>query len=332
MSGAERRAVIIGTGSALPDRVLPNSELEKMVDTSDEWIASRTGIRERRVASESESMSTFAVAAGREALRAAQVDAGDIDLLICASVTPDMPIPSTACIIQDRLGARRAAAFDLAAGCSGFLYGLSVAERFIASPQYEHVLLIGAEVLSKYVDWTDRTTCVLFGDGAGAAVLRAGAPPYGVLSCTLRADGSLADYIQVPAGGTREPASERTIAERRHYIKMKGYETFKMAVRSMEDSARQALEMAGLTTTDINLFVPHQANRRIIDAIGTRLGLREDQVHVNIERVGNTAAASIPVALDEAVKQGRLKRGDVVLFAAFGTGLTWGAAVCRWGG
>ena len=332
MSGTERRAVIIGTGSALPARVLPNSELEKMVDTSDEWIATRTGIRERRVATESESMSTFAIAAGREALRAAQVDAGDIDLLICATVTPDMPIPSTACIIQDRLGARRAAAFDLAAGCSGFLYGLSVAERFIASPQYNNVLLIGAEVLSKYVDWTDRTTCVLFGDGAGAAVLRAGAPPYGVLSCTLRADGSLADYIQVPAGGTREPASERTIAERRHYIKMKGNETFKMAVRSMEESARQALGMAGLTTTDINLFIPHQANRRIIDAIGTRLGLREDQVHVNIERVGNTAAASIPVALDEAVKQGRLKRGDVVLFAAFGTGLTWGAAVCRWGG
>jgi 3-oxoacyl-[acyl-carrier-protein] synthase-3 len=332
VSVAERRAVIIGTGSALPGRVLPNSELEKMVDTSDEWIATRTGIRERRVATETESMSTFAVAAGREALRAAQVDAGDIDLLICATVTPDMPIPSTACIIQDQLGARRAAAFDLAAGCSGFLYGLSVAERFIASPQYNHVLLIGAEVLSKYVDWTDRTTCVLFGDGAGAAVLRAGAPPYGVLSCTLSADGSLADYIQVPAGGTREPASERTIAERRHYIKMKGNETFKMAVRSMEDSARQALEMAGLTTSDINLFVPHQANRRIIDAIGSRLGLREEQVHVNIERVGNTAAASIPVALDEAVKQGRLKRGDVVLFAAFGTGLTWGAAVCRWGG
>jgi 3-oxoacyl-[acyl-carrier-protein] synthase-3 len=332
VSVAERRAVIIGTGSALPARVLPNSELETMVDTSDEWIATRTGIRERRVATETESMSTFAVAAGREALRAARVDAGDIDLLICATVTPDMPIPSTACIIQDQLGARRAAAFDLAAGCSGFLYGLSVAERFIASPQYNHVLLIGAEVLSKYVDWTDRTTCVLFGDGAGAAVLRAGAPPYGVLSCTLRADGSLADYIQVPAGGTREPASERTIAERRHYIKMKGNETFKMAVRSMEDSARQALEMAGLTTSDINLFVPHQANRRIIDAIGSRLGLREEQVHVNIERVGNTAAASIPVALDEAVKQGRLKRGDVVLFAAFGTGLTWGAAVCRWGG
>jgi 3-oxoacyl-[acyl-carrier-protein] synthase-3 len=332
MSVTERRAVIVGTGSALPGRVLSNSELEKMVDTSDEWIATRTGIRERRVATESESMSTFAIAAGREALRAAQVDAGDIDLLICATVTPDMPIPSTACIIQDQLGARRAAAFDLAAGCSGFLYGLSVAERFIASPQYKHVLLIGAEVLSKYVDWTDRTTCVLFGDGAGAAVLRAGAPPYGVLSCTLRADGSLADYIQVPAGGTREPASERTIAERRHYIKMKGNETFKMAVRSMEESARQALEMAGLTTSDINLFVPHQANRRIIDAIGSRLGLREEQVHVNIDRVGNTAAASIPVALDEAVKLGRLKRGDVVLFAAFGTGLTWGAAVCRWGG
>jgi 3-oxoacyl-[acyl-carrier-protein] synthase-3 len=331
MTTAERRAVIVGTGSCLPDKIMANADLERLVDTSDEWIVSRTGIRERRVATEDESMSKFAVAAARQALEASGVPATDIDLLICATVTPDMPIPSTACIIQDRLGATRAAAFDLAAGCSGFLYGLTVAERFIASPQYRHVLLIGAEVLSKYVDWRDRTTCILFGDGAGAVVLRAGAAPYGVLASTLRADGTLADYIQVPAGGTREPASARTIAEGRHFIKMKGNETFKMAVRSMEETAREALEMAGLKTTDIDVFIPHQANRRIIDAVGSRLGVREEQVYINIERVGNTAAASIPVALDEAVRKGRVKRDDVVLFAAFGTGLTWGAAVCRWG-
>jgi 3-oxoacyl-[acyl-carrier-protein] synthase-3 len=225
----------------------------------------------------------------------------------------------------------RAAAFDMAAGCSGFLYGLAVAERFLALPQYRNILLIGAEVLSKYVDWSDRTTCVLFGDGAGAAVLTAGQAPYGVLAATLRADGSLADYIMVPAGGTREPASPETLAGRRHFIKMKGNETFKMAVRSMEETSREALEMAGLKPADIDLFVPHQANRRIIDAVGSRLGLREDQVYVNIERVGNTAAASIPVALDEAARRGLIKPGMVVLFTAFGTGLTWGSAVCRWG-
>jgi len=332
MSEVTRRAVIRGTGSSLPAGLLTNADLERMVDTSNDWIISRTGIHERRIAGVDEPMSKFATLAAREALKASGIAAADLDLLICASVTPDMPIPATACIIQDQLEATNAAAFDLAAGCSGFLYGLSVAERFLASPQYRHVLLIGAEVLSKYVDWTDRTTCVLFGDGAGAVVLAAGEPPYGVLASALCADGSLADYIQVPAGGTREPASEKTIAERRHFIKMKGNETFKMAVRSMEETSRNVLQMAGLTTRDIDLFIPHQANRRIIDAVGSRLGLREDQVYVNIERVGNTAAASIPVALDEAVRQGRLKAGDVVLFTAFGTGLTWGATAVRWGG
>lgn len=332
MSESARRAVIRGTGSSLPEGIRSNADLARMVDTSDEWITTRTGIRERRVASADEPMSKFATQAAKRALEAAGVAAADLDLLICASVTPDMPIPATACIIQDQLGATNAAAFDLAAGCTGFLYGLAVAERFLASAQYRHVLLIGAEVLSKYVDWTDRTTCVLFGDGAGAAVLTAGEAPYGVLATALRADGSLADYIHVPAGGTREPASEKTIAERRHYIKMKGNETFKMAVRSMEEMSRDVLQKAGLTTGDIDLFIPHQANRRIIDAVGSRLGLREDQVYVNIERVGNTAAASIPVALDEAVRQGRLKSGDVVLFTAFGTGLTWGASAVRWGG
>jgi 3-oxoacyl-[acyl-carrier-protein] synthase-3 len=329
---AGRRAVIRGTGSSLPQGRLSNADLERMVDTSDEWITSRTGIRERRIAAADEPMSKFATLAARAAIEDAGIAAPDVDLLICASVTPDMPIPATACIIQDRLGAANAAAFDLAAGCSGFLYGLAVAERFLASPGCRHVLLIGAEVLSKYVDWTDRGTCVLFGDGAGAVVLALGEPPYGVLASTLRADGSLADYIHVPAGGTREPASEATLAGRRHYIKMKGNETFKMAVRSMEEASRDVLQKAGLTTRDIDLFIPHQANRRIIDAVGSRLGLRADQVYVNIERVGNTSAASIPVALDEVARQGRLKAGNVVLFAAFGTGLTWGAAAVRWGG
>jgi 3-oxoacyl-[acyl-carrier-protein] synthase-3 len=242
-----------------------------------------------------------------------------------------MPIPATACIVQDRLGAKNAAAFDLAAGCSGFLYGLTVAERFLASPQYRNILLIGAEVLSKYVDWRDRTTCVLFGDGAGAVVLRAGEAPYGVLATVLRADGALADFIHVPAGGTREPATAKTVAEGRHFIKMKGNETFKMAVRSMEEASRQVLDRAGLRPEEIALCIPHQANRRIIDAVGSRLGLRPEQVHVNIERVGNTSAASIPMALDEAARAGKLRPGDVVLLTAFGTGLTWGAAALRWG-
>jgi 3-oxoacyl-[acyl-carrier-protein] synthase-3 len=328
---SERRAVVAGTGSALPAKVLTNAELERMVDTSDEWITSRTGIRERRIAAADESMSVFAARAGTTALEAAGLQASDLDLVILASVTPDMPIPSTACIVQDRLGAKNAAAFDLAAGCSGFLYGLKVAERFLASPQYRNVLLIGAEVLSKYVDWHDRTTCVLFGDGAGAVVLRAGEAPYGVLASVLRADGALADFIHVPAGGTREPATAKTVAEGRHFIKMKGNETFKMAVRSMEEASRQVLDRAGLRPEEIALCIPHQANRRIIDAVGLRLGLRPEQVHVNIERVGNTSAASIPMALDEAARAGKLRSGDAVLLTAFGTGLTWGAAALRWG-
>jgi 3-oxoacyl-[acyl-carrier-protein] synthase III len=331
MTRGERRAVIRGTGSALPSRVLSNADLEKMVDTSDDWITSRTGIRERRIAGDEEYMSQFATSAGQAALQAAGLPASEIDLIICATVTPDMPIPATACIVQNNLGASGTAAFDLAAGCSGFIYALAVAERFVASGDYRAVLVIGAELLSKYTDWRDRATCVLFGDGAGAVVLTPGEAPYGVLASAMHADGSMADFIYVPAGGTREPASERTVAERRHYIRMRGNETFKMAVRSMEETSRAVLEKAGLAPGDVNLFIPHQANRRIIDAVGTRLGLRPDQVYVNIERVGNTSAASIPVALDEAVRKGRVTRGDNLLFAAFGTGLTWGAAVCKWG-
>lgn len=331
MTRGGRRAVIRGTGSSLPARILTNVDLERMVDTSNEWITSRTGIAERRIAEKSEFMSTFATRAAEEALGAAGIPGRDVDLVICATVTPDMPIPATACIIQDNLGARNAAAFDLGAGCSGFIYALAVADRFVVSGAYRNVVVIGAELLSKYVDWSDRSTCVLFGDGAGAVVLTPGEEPYGVLATAMHADGRMADYIYVPAGGTREPASEETVAARRHFIRMKGNETFKMAVRSMEDASREVLERAGLVASDIDLFIPHQANRRIIDAVATRLGLREDQAFVNIERVGNTSAASIPIALDEAARRGRLKRGDNVAFAAFGTGLTWGAAVCKWG-
>ena len=331
MTRGERRAVIRGTGSALPDRVLTNADLEKMVDTSDDWIATRTGIRERRIAADDEYMSQFATRAAEQALSSAGLPASQVDLIICATVTPDMPIPATACIVQDRLGATGAAAFDLGAGCSGFIYALAVAERFVASGDYRAILVIGAELLSKFTDWRDRATCVLFGDGAGAVVLTPGEAPYGVLASSMHADGSMADFIYVPAGGTREPASERTVAERRHFIRMRGNETFKMAVRSMEETSRAVLEKAGLTPQDVNLFIPHQANRRIIDAVGSRLGLREDQVYVNIERVGNTSAASIPVALDEAMRKGLVRKGDNLLFAAFGTGLTWGAAVCTWG-
>jgi 3-oxoacyl-[acyl-carrier-protein] synthase-3 len=310
--------------------VLTNADLALMVDTSDEWITSRTGIRQRHVATADEYMSMFATRAAERALQSAGLEGADLDLIICATVTPDSPLPATACIVQSNLGAFTAAAFDVSAGCSGFIYGLSMADAFIASGAYRNILLVGAELLSKYVNWKDRTTCVLFGDGAGAVILTPGTPPSGLLATTLRADGRLADFIHVPAGGTREPASEKTVAEGRHFIRMKGNETFKMAVRSMEESSRKVLDQAGISIADLNLFIPHQANRRIIDAVGSRLGLRDDQVYINVDRVGNTSAASIPVALDEARRNDLIKAGNTVLFAAFGTGLTWGAAVCRW--
>jgi 3-oxoacyl-[acyl-carrier-protein] synthase-3 len=330
MSDSRRSSVIRGTGSSLPEKVLTNEDLERMVETSSDWIISRTGIRERRIARQDEFMSTFATSAAESALRSAGLQGSDLDLIICATVTPDSPLPATACIVQNNLGAAGAAAFDMAAGCTGFIYGLAVADSFIAAGVYRKIMLIGAELLSKYVNWKDRTTCILFGDGAGAVVLTPGEKPSGVLATTLRADGKLADFIHVPAGGTREPASQRTVAEGRHFIRMRGNETFKMAVRSMEESARIVLHEAGIETGDVALFIPHQANRRIIDAVGSRLGLRDDQVYINVDRVGNTSAASIPIALDEALQKGLVKDGSTILFAAFGTGLTWGAAVIRW--
>jgi 3-oxoacyl-[acyl-carrier-protein] synthase III len=324
------RAVVTGTGSSLPARILTNKDLEKMVDTSDEWITTRTGIKERRIAGEGEYLSIHATEAARKALDMSGLRAEEIDLIICATVTPDRQIPATSCTIQHNLGAKRSAAFDLAAGCSGYIYALAVAERFLSGGGYRNAIVIGAEILSKYLDWHDRTTCIIFADGAGATVLSAREGTSGILSTSLRTDGSMADFITLPAGGTMLPASEQTVRDGMHYIRMKGNETFKIAVRSIEEVSREAITAAGISPSDIDLYIPHQANRRIIEAVGSRLGLRPEQVYINIDRVGNTSSASIPIALDEAVRAGRVRRGDTILFAAFGAGLTWGAALLRW--
>ncbi|MEE8412324.1 MAG: beta-ketoacyl-ACP synthase III [Acidobacteriota bacterium] len=323
-------AIVSGTGRSVPERVLTNADLEKIVDTSDEWITSRTGIKERRIAADDEVLSKFASEAGRQALEAAGVSPEDVDLLVLATVTPDMPIPATACTIQHDLGCVNAAAFDLAAGCSGFIYAQSVAKQFVISGRCAHALVIGAELLSKYIDWTDRTTCVIFADGAGAALLSAGSPPRGVLASAMHSDGSMVDFISMPGGGTLHPPSQAMIDERLHFIKMKGNETFKMAVRCIEEVCREVLDQAGLTPDDVDWFIPHQANARIITAVGKRLGMNDERCYINIDRYGNTSSASIPIALDEVVRDGKIEPGHIVLMAAFGAGLTWAASVARW--
>jgi 3-oxoacyl-[acyl-carrier-protein] synthase-3 len=325
-----RSAIIAGTGTSVPSRIMTNRDLERLVDTSDEWIQTRTGIRERRIADPDESVSQFALEASQRAMEMAGVVAHDIDLIICATVTPDVPIPATACILQHRLGCDRAAAFDMQAGCSGFIYAQSVAKQFIVSGRCRNVLVVGAELLSKFLDWTDRTTCVIFADGAGAAVMSEGNLPRGVLASALHSDGSMSDFICMEGGGSKFPATSETVANKMHFIKMRGNETFKIAVRSIEDVSREVLGMAGLTPADVSWFIPHQANRRIIDAVRERLGIPEDRCYVNIDRYGNTSAASIPIALDEAVRAGKVARGDVILMAAFGAGLTWAASAVRW--
>jgi 3-oxoacyl-[acyl-carrier-protein] synthase III len=321
---------IIGTGSYLPEKVLTNKDLENMVDTTDKWIVSRTGIRERRIAAEDQASSDLAVEASRKALEAAGVTADQLDLIIVATVTPDMMFPATACLLQDRLGAKKAAAFDLSAACSGFLYGIATASQFIQSGMYRYALVVGVDCLSKITNWEDRNTCVLFGDGAGAVVLGPVEEGSGFLSFELGADGSGGDLLKQPAGGSRLPASRDTVDGRLHTISMAGREVFKFAVRVMGNAAEEALAKAGMTKEDIDFLVPHQANTRIIDAAVKRFGLSEEKVIINLDRFGNMSSASIPVALDEALHQGRIKKGNTLVLVGFGGGLTWGAAVLKW--
>jgi 3-oxoacyl-[acyl-carrier-protein] synthase-3 len=323
-------AIIIGTGHALPESILANSDLEKMVETSDEWIRTRTGIRERRMARPDEYTSTFAADAARQALEMAKVDPLDLDMIICATVCPDMTLPATACFVQSMLGAKRAAAFDIAAACSGFLYGLTLAEGVIRSGRCRTVLLVGAELLSRYVDYTDRSTCVIFGDGAGAAIVQATEEPRGVLSARIRSDGDLAEHLYTPAGGTRFPASAETLANRLHYIKMRGNELYKVAVRNLTEISFQVLDDLKMSPNDIDLFVPHQANQRITEAVADRLGLDPGKVYSNIDRIGNTSSASIPIGLDECMRAGRIREGDIVMMTSFGAGVTYGAIILRW--
>ena len=324
------RAGILGTGHSYPDGVLTNADLEKIVETSDDWITTRTGIKQRRKAAPGEYTSQFASRASQEAIEHAGIDPNDIDLILCATVTPDQILPSTACLIQAQLGANKAAAMDIVAACSGFLYGLTIAEPMIRSGQIKYALVIGAELLTRYVDYTDRSTCVLFGDGAGAAVLGPVEGDRGILSAKIRSDGRYEEQLYAPGGGTKGGFTAETIARGDHFFKMKGNEVFKVAVRSMADIARQVLCEAGLKTDDIDLFIPHQANQRITEALANTLKVDISRVYSNIAQTGNTSSASIPICLNECVESGRIKAGDNVLMTSFGGGFTWGSVAMRW--
>ena len=323
-------AHVVGWGKYVPQRILTNDELAQMVDTSAQWIRSRTGIVERRIADPDETTASMAIRAARETLEVAGVRPSQVDLVIVATITPDYAFPSTACLVQDALGASSAAAFDLSAGCSGFVYGLGVAANMIEAGAYQTVLVIGAETLSRITDWTDRNTCVLFGDGAGAVLLQANGAEGGVLSTVLGADGSGGDLLWLPGGGSKNPPSHQVLAEGLHTLKMKGREVFRFATRVMPVVARQGLDQAGLALDDVNLIIPHQANQRIINSATRALGLSSELVFSNLEHYGNTAGASIPIALCEAAEQGRIQRDDLVVCVGFGAGLTWAAAAIRW--
>lgn len=327
---ATQRAGILGTGHAYPEGILTNADLANMVETSDEWITTRTGIKQRRKAAPGEYTSLFAVKAARQAIERAGLTAADIDLILCATVSPDQILPSTGCIIQAELGANRAAAMDVVAACSGFLYGVTLANTMIQSGQSKHALVIGAEILTQYVDYTDRHTCVLFGDGAGAAVLGPVDGERGILASRIRSDGRYQEQLFSPGGGTRRPPTAETLAAGDHFFKMKGNELFKVAVRSMAEVSREVLEEAGVDAKDVKLFIPHQANQRITDAVANKLDVDESLVYSNISMHGNTSSASIPIALDECVEAGRVKPGDLVLLASFGGGVTWGGVLIRW--
>lgn len=325
-----QRAGILGTGHSYPEGILTNEELERIVETSDEWITTRTGIKQRRKAAPDEYTSMFAVRAARQAIERARLDPADIDLLLCATVTPDQILPSTGCIVQAALGTNNAAAMDIVAACSGFLYGVSLADSMIRTGQVRHVVVVGAEILTQYVDYTDRQTCVLFGDGAGAAVLGPVENGRGILASKIKSDGRYEEQLFSPGGGTRKKPTPETLAAGDHYFKMRGNELFKVAVRSMAEISREVLEQAGAKSEDISLFIPHQANQRITEAVADRLNVDMSKVYSNIAVHGNTSSASIPIALDECVEAGRIKQGDLVLMASFGGGATWGAVLMQW--
>ena len=324
------QAGILGVGSYVPERILTNKELEKTVDTSDEWITSRSGIKERRIADPGYSTSDLAVRASRKALEHAGVKPEELDLIILATCSKDMIIPAGACIVQDQLGAVNAGAFDLEAGCTGFVYSLTIASQFIATGAMKRILVVGSEVLSKLINWEDRNTCVLFGDGAGAVVVGPVAPGEGLLASKLSAEGAGWVHLSIPAGGAKMPTTPETVEQKLHYVHMAGKDVFRYAVRVMEEEALQIVEKAGLKLSDIDLFIPHQANLRIIEHAAKKLKLPMEKVIVNLDRYGNTSTASIPLGLDEAVRSGRVKAGDNIVMVAFGAGLTSGAVVLKW--
>ncbi|MBA3633036.1 MAG: ketoacyl-ACP synthase III [Acidobacteria bacterium] len=324
-----KNAGIIGMGHAYPSGILTNADLEKIVETSDEWITSRTGIKQRHKAADNEYTSQFGTLAARQALERAGLKAEDIDLIVCATTTPDQIMPSTGALIQAQIGATNAAGMDIFAACSGFLYGLTMIESMIRTGQINYALVIGAEVLTKYVDYTDRATCVIFGDGAGAAVIGAVPKDKGILATKIRSDGRYEEQLYAPGGGTRLGTTHKTIDNGDHFFKMKGNELFKVAVRSMSDISKEMLDKAGYTVDDVDLVIPHQANQRITDAVASRLGVPEEKVYSNIAEHGNTSSASIPIALDECLQSRKIKKGDLVLLTAFGGGVTWGGTLIR---
>lgn len=324
-----RRASITGWGNYLPKNILTNKDLEEMVDTTDEWITSRTGIKERYIADDDETTSDLAFNAAKKAIDRAGITADQLDMILVATVTPDMPFPSTACILEDRLEAKNAATLDIEAGCSGFVYGLSIASQFIATGMYDNILVIGAETLSKIMDWEDRNTCVLFGDGAGAAILQP-TEKGGFLAFDLGSDGSGGKSLYMPGGGSLNPASRESVKKKKHYIKMEGNQVFKFAVKRMSQASLDVIDESGFKPEDVDLFIPHQANTRIINASAKRLDLSKEEVYVNLPYYGNTSSASVPIAMAEAREKGLIENGDKIVLVAFGAGLTWGSTIIEW--
>ena len=324
-----KKVGIIGVGEYLPKKILTNADLEKMVDTSDEWITTRTGIKERHIADKNEATSDLAIKAAKEALKNAKLKPADIELIVVATITPDMQFPAVSCLVQKALGASKAVCFDISAACAGFVYAITVAEKFIKSGAYANALVIGAEKLTSITDWTDRNTCILFGDGAGACVL-AEVKSGGIISSYLGSDGNMSDLLMIPGGGSRNPASHKTVDDKMHYLKMRGNELFKLAIKLMADSANKALAKANIDCKDVDCFIPHQANIRILLAVAHKLGLPKERIYFNIEKCGNMSSASTATALCQAVRSGRIKKGDIVVLDAFGSGIVWGACVIEW--